>query len=784
MARIGDSEIRLEDDSLLRGHTKFTGDISIGDELFLAFVRSTVASGRILSIDFAEAEKIPGVIAVFTGSDLASDGVGCFLPRLIHKSPDGSPMAIPAFPPLVIDSVKFIGDPIAMVIAENQYDAQSAVDMVFVEIDVTSSVVDVETSSMKGSPVVWPEFETNHCFRFKQGDAKKTDQAIKAAKYIVKDEFKISRVTAAAIEPRNVIASYDQTNTTYRLDLGTQTPHRIVPDISHVLDIPASCLHVVAHPCGGSFGMKNVGYPEYVCALWAAKKLGRRIRWQASRLESFMADTQARDQRAQGTLALDETGQFLGLKVKIKAALGAYIGPMTTHPPVANLGGLAGVYQTPAISVTVDGFFTNTQSIAPYRGAGRPEATYIIEHMIDVAAQVTGFDKVELRRLNMIKADQLPFETGLNFTYDCGDFPKVFEKALNAADYFAFEKRRMESKKKQKIRGLGVSNPIEIAAGPDHSPNPEFAAVTAKKDGTLEVLVGSQDSGQGHATSFRQLLSDRVGVDPENIFIVTGDTRRIKQGTGTFGSRTIAAAGTSILNAVNEMIIRLAPIAAEKLGVDEYQLQFSQGLWTCAGSNLRNHNIAFHEVQKMLEEDVKVESFCRTNGATFPNACHICEVEIDPETGETEIDRYVIVEDAGRVINPMIMKGQVMGGVVQGIGQALMEQILHDGESGQLLTASFMDYAIPRAKDAPETEIKSYSVPTQNNPLGAKGIGEAGTVGALSATMNAVCDGLFYAKAMPIDMPATARNIWQALQHNGCNFRSELLTPSSNTVKV
>jgi len=478
-------------------------------------------------------------------------------------------------------------------------------------------------------------------------------------------------------------------------------------------------------------------------------------------LESFLSDTHAREQIADVALGLDESGKFLSLDVKITANLGAHIGPSTIHPVVSNIGGITGVYDISASHVLVEGVFSNTQNVSPYRGAGRPEATYIIERMIDIAAEKMGFDKVELRRRNMIRPEQMPFKTGLVFTYDSGDFPGLLDTALSAANWAEFDDRRMASKLRGRIRGFGIANPIEIAGGPERKPHSEFARVTVSPDGSVVLVSGSSDSGQGHATVFAQILSSKLGVDPTAVSLIAGDTREAPNGTGTFGSRTVSAAGTSIVKCAEILIKTMQEPAAEVLESTIDEISFEDGYYRVQKSNL---SISFIDLIRQSAVPICAEFDGSADNATFPNGCHICEVEIDPTTGSVDVISYLVVDDVGTVINPQLLKGQITGGVAQGLGQALMEQVVYDSTNGQLVSASFMDYAMPRATELPAVEVISQPVPTNSNPLGAKGAGEAGTVGALAAVMNAVCDALTSVGADPIDMPATPQAVWKALQ--------------------
>jgi carbon-monoxide dehydrogenase large subunit len=576
--------------------------------------------------------------------------------------------------------------------------------------------------------------------------------------------LKISRVTAAALEPRALRASFDQKTGKYRLEVGTQTPNRIRPDLATVLGIEPNSIEIIAQDCGGSFGMKNTAFPEYAVGLWAAQQFGLAICWRASRLESFLGDTHAREQIADVALGLDDSGNFLSLDVRITANLGAHIGPSTIHPVVSNVGGIIGVYNIPASHVRVDGVFSNTQSVSPYRGAGRPEATYIIERVIDVAAEKLGFDKVELRRRNMIQSTQMPFDTGLVFTYDSGDFPGLLETAVNAADWAGFKSRQLASESRGKLRGFGIASPIEIAGGPERKPHSEFARVTVSPDGSVVLVSGSSDSGQGHATVFAQILSSKLGLDPSSISLIAGDTREAPNGTGTFGSRTVAAAGTSIVKCADGLIEILQCAAADALDSDISEISFENGYYR---TNRSNRSVDFIDLVRQSSTPISAEFDGSADNATFPNGCHICEVEIDPATGSVDVMSYLVVDDVGTVINPQLLKGQITGGVAQGLGQALMEQVVYDPGNGQLVSASFMDYAMPRAVSLPLVQVISQPVPTNSNPLGAKGAGEAGTVGALAAVMNAVCDALSSVGAGPIDMPATPQSVWSALQVAG-----------------
>ncbi|AWI61619.1 xanthine dehydrogenase family protein molybdopterin-binding subunit [Sinorhizobium fredii] len=753
--------MRFEDDALITGRGRYMNDLAAKSEAVAVFVRSQVASGRIVIIDSDAAAGMPEVLAIVTGPDLKAAGLAPIEPRGRHPGPDGGEMRVPLFYPLAIDHVRYVGDPVAMVVAETKSAALDAAEAVLVEIEERPVVVDPLEAVSADAPRVWDEFPDNRCFTYETGDKAGVEAAIASAHTVVRQRLRISRVVAAPIETRGAIASYDAGADRYRLELGTQAPHRVSGDVAPVLGVAPDRVHVVASDCGGSFGMKNAGYPEYPALLFAARKTGRTLRWTSDRLESFQADAHARDMWADAALALDADGMFLALDVHVRANLGAYLGPATVHPPVANLGGIAGVYRTPKIYAKVDGVFTNTQQTAPYRGAGRPEATYIIERMIDLAACETGLDRAELRRRNLVPQDAMPYASGFIFTYDSGDFPGVLDKALEMADWAGFEARRSEARTRGKLRGIGIANPIEIAGGPVARPNPEFARVEISPAGKIRIHVGSMDSGQGHGTAFRQIIADRLGLDTEDMEIVTGDTHAVPQGTGTFGSRTLAAAGGAIWAAADTIIERLKDHAAARLEAHRSDIVFKHGIYRVDG---RNRAISFVQVLAEQAAPVSAETFISNAGATFPNGCHICELEIDPDTGHVDLVAYSVVDDVGRMVNPLLVKGQITGGVAQGLGQALMENAVYDPNSGQLLSATFMDYAMPRAHDVPGVAIVDRSVPTRQNPLGVKGVGEAGTVGALSAVMSAVADALRPFGVRHLDMPATPDRIWRCLK--------------------
>jgi aerobic carbon-monoxide dehydrogenase large subunit len=771
--RIGAPVPRVEDLRLVRGRGRYTDDVEVPDAVHMAVVRSPHAAARIRGVDVAEARAAPGVLAVLTGADAADDGLGLLRTGVERKRRDGRPMARPPYRLLALDEVRFAGDAVAIVIAETRAAAFDAADLVAVNYEDRPSVTEAAEAIQPGAPAVWPdEVPDNVSFLFEQGDRAAVDAAFARADHVTRLDFRVTRVTANPIEPRNAVGWYDPLEDRYTLYAGTQGPHKLKSELAETtLKIPAHKLRVVSPDVGGAFGMKNSPFPEYGLLLWAARKVGRPVRWTATRAESFLSDYHARDNHSTVELALDKDGIFLALKVRTLANLGAYLGFNTPHPSTNNLGGLAGTYRTPYIHAEVLGVFTNTQPMAPYRGAGRPEATYAIERVIDVAADELGIDRVALRRRNLIPTEAMPFKTGLVFTYDSGAFEKNMDRALAEADWAGFEGRRAEAARRGRLRGIGVANAIEIAGGPFKNPNEESAEVRFDGDGNVTLLMGTHNHGQGHETTFRQMAVSLLGVDPERVRIVAGDTDAVAHGRGTFGSRSMMAGGTALVRATDKIVAQGKAIAAHMLEAGESDIVFENGRFTVAGTDrcVRIEDVArtSYAVGKLppgAEYGLSAGVVTTPPEATFPNGCHVCEVEIDEETGAVEIVGYVVVDDVGTVINPLLVKGQIHGGVAQGLGQALIENLVYEPGTGQMVTGSFMDYAMPRADDMPSMTVISSPTPTPNNPLGVKGAGEAGTVGALPVVMNAVVDALRPLGVTHLDMPASPARVWAAIR--------------------
>ncbi|MEA2858845.1 MAG: aerobic carbon-monoxide dehydrogenase large subunit [Methylobacteriaceae bacterium] len=773
---IGQPQTRVEDARFVQGLGRFVDDIEMSGAAHMVVVRSPHAAAKIESIDISRATAMPGVLGVFTGKDLVTEGIGTLHTSVKRKRRDGSAMPEPPFRLLALDATRFAGDAVAIVLGDSLATAQDAAEQVSVTYEDLPSATDAVAAVREGAPAVWPQAAPdNVCFVFEQGDRAAVDAAFASAHHVTRLDFRVSRVSANSLEPRNALGVFDPAEGRYTLYTGTQMPHKLRAELAEtILFVPATSIRVVSPDVGGAFGMKGSPYPEQALVLWAAKKIGRPVRWSASRNESFLSDYHARDTASSVELALNSEGIFLALRIKTHANLGAYLAFNTPHSSTNNLGGLAGTYRTPHIHAEVVGVFTTTQPNAPYRGAGRPEATYAIERVIDVAAAELGIDRVELRKRNLIPRDALPFKTGLVFTYDSGDFKRNMELALQAADWDGFETRRAEAARRGHLRGIGIANAIEIAGGPFNNPNEEAADVRFDANGDLTILLGTHNHGQGHETAFRQIAVSLLGVHPERTRVASGDTDLIAHGRGTFGSRSVMVGGAAVARASEKIVARARRIAAGILEAGENDIEFDAGYFRVAGTDraIRIEEVArrSHVPASFPEEaeyGLSASVIVTPKEASFPNGCHICEVEIDPETGLMRLVAYVVVDDVGTIINPLLVKGQIHGGMVQGLGQIQGEEIVYDESNGQILTASFMDYGMPRAEDVPAITVISNPSPTPSNSLGVKGVGEAGTVGALPVIMNAVVDALSPLGIRHLDMPATPYRIWAAIQAAG-----------------
>ena len=768
----GQAVPREEDPRLLRGEGFFIHDVVVTNQAYGYVLRSPHAHARIVKLDASKAKDAPGVLGVFTAEDIKHDGLGTTRCRIPRQKADGSPMYQNPHPGLVGDRVRFVGDQIAYVVAETLEQAKDAAELIEVEYSPLPAVGRLEAAIEKGAPAVWEECPDNRSFLFQQGDKAKVDTAFAKAAKIVKHRFVISRIAANAIEPRGAVGEYDRRFDRYTLHSCIGTPHgtrRLIAE--EVLKVPENKFRVVVGDVGGAFGSKGVTSTENILALYAAKKVGRPVKWVAERQEAFLSDDHARDNVSDVELALDSDGKFLALRVTNYCNLGAYLtSDRTILSTFGNLGTLAGVYTTPAIHVSVWGVFTNTVATATYRGAGRPEACYLIEGIIDRAARETGIDRVELRRRNLIPPSAMPFKTGLIYVYDCGEFEKGLDQALHMADWNGFEKRRAEAKSRGKLRGIGLAIPIERAGAP---PGPETTQIRFDPTGTVTLVAGTVSQGQGHETMYKILLSHTLGIDSNDVMLITGDTDKVAFGSGTFGSRSAVIAGSAVVAAAEKIIDKGRKIAAHILEAAETDIEFAKGVFTVAGTDRR---LPLKEVAKIayqtprlprgMEAGLVETGVFEPESQTFPNGTHICEVEIDRDTGRLEIVRYVVVDDVGHAINALTLEGQVHGGVVQGVGQAFLEHMNYDRDSGQLTSGSFMDYAMPRADDICSIDMEENPVPTKLNPLGVKGAGEAGTVGGLPVVISAAIDALQPLGVADLEMPLTSEKLWRAIHGN------------------
>ena len=772
---IGQPVSRLEDPRLLKGLGRYIDDLNLPGQAHAFVLRSPHAHARIRSIDTGAAAAMPGVLGVLTGADCEADGLGRLPCDQKRFSRDGSDMYRPARPILVSDRVRVIGDYVAMVVAETAAVARDAAETIAVGYDPLPAVISPADAAEEGASRLWDDCPGNECFFHEDGDAAAVEAAFASARLVVERRFTISRVTAAPIGPRGCIGEYDPSLERYTLRTGVQQAHMLRMHIARtVFGIPETRVRVIAPDIGGSFGLYSNVYPENALVLWAARKFGRPVKWTADRSECMVSDDSARDCVSDAALALDGDGRFLALRCRTFANLGAYLSLRGPLPPVVNLGTLAGTYTTPAIHVRVSGMFTNTFCTSPYRGAGRPEASTVLEQLIDEAARRLRLDPADVRRRNTIPADAMPYRTALTFTYDSGDFGKNLDDALALAGYDGFEARRAEAASRGRLRGIGISNTVHRASGLEL----EAAQIRFDASGTATLMVGSVHHGQGHATTFTQIVCDRLGLDPDSVRYVSGDTDIVTFGRGSFASRSAALGGSAVALAADKIVDKGRVIAAALLEAAEDDIAFSDGTFAVSGTD-RSVDIAEIARAAYAPRDLPLDiepgldelAMFRPGALTFPNGCHIAEVEIDPETGFVEIVRYAVVDDFGTVLNPLLLEGQIHGGLAQGIGQALMEDVAFDPETGQLLAGSFMDYCMPRADDLPSYIAAFNEVPTAVNPVGVKGAGEAGAVGALPAMMNAVVDALSPLGVEHVRMPATPERIWRAIRGAGAENR-------------
>jgi carbon-monoxide dehydrogenase large subunit len=779
---IGASVRRTEDLRFISGHGHYTDDINRPGQLYAFIRRSDRPHARIASIDTAAAKSAPGVVAVYTSADLAAVG-GLPCGWLIHNK-DGSPMAEPKHPVLAEAKVRHVGDPIAVVIAETRQQAKDAAELLSIDLEDLPSVANVADAVKPGAPLLHDGVANNVCFDWHLGEKDVVDAAFAKAARVVKLDLTNNRLIPNAMEPRAAIGDYDPMTGEHTLYTTSQNPHviRLLMG-AFVLQIPEHKLRVVAPDVGGGFGSKIYHYAEEAIVTWAATQLRRPVKWTAERSESFMSDAQGRDHVTHAELALDAQGNFLALRVSTLANMGAYLSTFASFiPTYAHAPLLAGVYKTPAIYAEVKAVFTNTVPVDAYRGAGRPEAAFLLERLVDVAAAESGIDRVEIRRRNFIPANAFPYQTPVLMQYDSGNYEATLATALRNADWAGFPARRAEAEKRGKRRGIGLSTYLEACGvAPSKVAGAlgaraglyEVANIRVNPTGSISVFTGTHSHGQGHETTLAQLVADRLGVPFASVEIVHGDTAKIPFGMGTYGSRSLAVGGSAMVKAMDKIIAKGKKIAAHLMEASVDDIEFKDGKFTVSGTDKSKafgeialtayvpHNYPLEELEPGLEET----AFYDPQNFTFPGGCHVCEVEVDPETGTAQVVNFTAVDDVGRVVNPMIVEGQVQGGLAQGIGQALLENAVYDA-NGQLLSGSFMDYTMPRADDLPSFSVATENTLCTTNPLGVKGCGEVGAIGAPPAVINAVVDALREWGVRHIDMPASAPKIWSMI-HSG-----------------
>ncbi|MGH7119994.1 MAG: xanthine dehydrogenase family protein molybdopterin-binding subunit [Acetobacteraceae bacterium] len=778
---IGASVRRTEDQRFLRGRGNYTDDINRPGQLYAVLRRSDRPHARIVSIDAAQAAAMPGVVAVYTGADLQADNVGGLPCGWLIKNKDGTPMAEPPHPVLAIGKVRHVGDPVVAVIAETRQQAKDAAEKVAIDWDDLPGVSSTQDAIAPDAARVHDDAAGNVCYDWHLGDKAAVDAAFAKAARVIRLDLTNSRLIPNAMEPRAALGDFDRGTGEHTLITTSQNPHviRLLMG-AFVLHIPESHLRVISPDVGGGFGSKIYHYAEEAIVTWAAAKLGRPVKWTAERTESFISDAHGRDHVTTAEMALDKDGTYLALHVKTLANMGAYLSTFAPSIPTYLYGTLlAGVYKTPAIYVEVKAVFTNTVPVDAYRGAGRPEAAYLLERLTDVIAHDTGIDRVQLRRRNFIPANAFPYQTPVALQYDSGNYQVTLESALKAADWNGFPARRAASAAKGKLRGIGISTYLEACGlAPSAIAGAlgaraglyEAANIRVHPTGSVSVFTGSQTQGQGHETTFAQLVADHLGVPFDQVEVVHGDTGKIPFGMGTYGSRSLAVGGSAIVKAMDKIIAKGKRIAAHLMEASVADIEFKNGTFSVAGTDKSKsfseialtayvpHNYPIDELEPGLEEN----AFYDPKNFTFPAGCMIAEVEIDRETGVPSVVSFVAVDDVGRVINPMIVEGQVHGGVTQGIGQALLEAAVYDN-SGQIMTGSFMDYTMPRSDDVPSFKTANEVTLCTHNPLGVKGCGELGTIGSPPAIVNAVIDALADYGVRHIDMPLTAQKIWSII---------------------
>ncbi len=769
---LGQSILRTEDQRFLTGTGKFTDDINLAGQAHACFVRSPIASGTINSIDLEDALQSPGVLKIITGDDIKAAGLGTMPNKFPLKQANGSPLVEPPRSVLAQGVVRHVGDPVCMVIAETLAQAQDAAGLVYVDYDEHAAVTSTANAADPGQPQVWDQAPNNTCFDWEMGDRAAVDDAIAKAAHVVDLTLINNRIIVNSMEPRNAIGAFEDGR--YVLYTTSQGPHNLKNQLAeNIFNVDPAQVRVVTPDVGGGFGMKIFLYPEQPLVCFAAKELGRPVKWNAERsADGFVSDDQGRDHVSKIKLAMDSEYRFLGLKVHTTANLGAYLSNFAPFiPTFAGSQMLAAVYTTPHIHVEVKGVFTNTVPVDAYRGAGRPEAAYLVERTIDKAARELGVDVAEIRRRNFIPEDQMPYTTALEATYDSGKFQRNMEVAIERADRDGFAERRTSSANDGKLRGLGLAYYIEACG----AGGGETATLDVDNSGHVTVLIGSQNNGQGHETTYKQIVAARLGIHINDVTIVQGDSDIVLTGSGTGGSRATSEGGTATSMASESVLEKGRRIAGHAMETADGDIEYEDGVYTVAGTD---RSMSLGEIAKAamdaanlpegMEPGLKAAEFFKGPAKTYPNGCHVCELEIDKDTGSVEIKRYTVVDDFGTVINPLTLAGQVHGGIGQGLGQALLESTVYDEESGQLLSGSFMDYTMPRADDMAQVDFTYFEdAPCTAIPLGVKGAGEAGAIGAPPAIINALVDALSDYGVTHIDMPATPQSLWQIINGAG-----------------
>jgi len=763
---IGQPVRRSEDPKLVRGEGCYADDFNRPRQAYAVIVRSREAHGVIRAISTDAAKTMPGVLGVYAAADLSAYGpLKCNMPL---KSRDGSPIRYTPRPALAGDKVRFVGDPVVCVVAETVAQAKDAAEAVAIDIEPLPVVLTPADAVKPGAPLVFDAVPNNIALDYHYGDAAKVADAFAKAKHVTRLETSNQRMVVNAMEPRAAIGEFDSANGKWTLHSTSQGVHGMKTSLMDILSAPADKVRVVTGQVGGSFGMKASVYPEYVCILHAARLLGRPVKWTDERSGSFVSDHHGRAQDMVVEIAFDENAHILALRLTGYGNMGGYLAQFGPLLPTGNqVKNLASIYRTPLIEVATKCVFTNTNFVSAYRGAGRPEGNYYVERTLDLAASELGIDRLDLRKRNMIRKGDLPFKAASDMTYDCGDFLGVLKQALDAADYAGFNKRKRESRKRGLLRGIGIGCYLEVTA----APGKELGAVHFEPDGTVTIVTGTLDFGMGHATTYAQILTDLIGVPFDLIRMIEGDSDRMAFGGGSGGSRSVMFVGAALTESAAIIIERGKQIASHVLEASASDIEFKAGRFVIAGTD---RSIALLELAARLRGGLKLPEGAPNSldvdhvvkdpvPSAFPNGCHVAEVEVDPETGAAQVIRYSAVNDLGTIVNPLLVEGQIQGGVVQGLGQVLLENAVYDSD-GQFVTGSFMDYAMPRAHDVPMINVLSHPVPTKSNPLGAKGCGEAGTSGGLPSVANAVIDALSEYGIRHLEMPMTPARIWQAIQ--------------------